>query len=173
MRASNSWHRSWHTCVIATVEAELRSSSVSVVYVERLRIVFLKAALFICTTSTSIYFQNPCLLHLNTVLGVCWRHARRLLLYLRHYSSLRRIIPGGNHQLSLQDIDGTCTMWSNAKRKRQRWAMILVMNTAFTFLSTNYSQILPMRVLLATVVGYSIDSEVLDCTLLSMVTVFR
>ena len=51
--------------------------------------------------------------------------------------------------------------------------MILVMNTAFTFLSTNYSQILPMRVLLVTMVGYSIDSEVLDCTLLSMVTVFR
>ena len=34
-----------HTCVIATVEAEVRSSSVGVVYVVRLRIVFSKAAL--------------------------------------------------------------------------------------------------------------------------------
>ena len=33
------------TCVIATVEAEVRNSSVSVVYVVSLRIVFLKAAL--------------------------------------------------------------------------------------------------------------------------------
>ena len=33
------------TCVIATVEAEVRSSSVSVVYLVRLRLVFSKAAL--------------------------------------------------------------------------------------------------------------------------------
>ena len=44
MRTSNSWYRSWHTCIIATVEAEVHSSSVSVVYAERLRIVFSKAA---------------------------------------------------------------------------------------------------------------------------------
>ena len=34
-----------HTCVIATDEADMCSSSVSVVYAERLRIVFSKAAL--------------------------------------------------------------------------------------------------------------------------------
>ena len=36
---------SWHTCVIATVEAKVHSSSVGVVYVVRLHIVFSKAAL--------------------------------------------------------------------------------------------------------------------------------
>ena len=45
MRTSNSWYRSWHTCVIATVEAEVCSSSMNIVYVERLRIVFSKAPL--------------------------------------------------------------------------------------------------------------------------------
>ena len=45
------------------------------------------------------------------------------------------------------------------------------MNTAFTVLSMNYSLVLPMRMLLVAMVTYSIDSRMIDSTLLSMITV--
>ena len=48
MRASNSWYMkllSWHRGSYCNCEAKVRSSSVSVVYVVRLRIIFSKAAL--------------------------------------------------------------------------------------------------------------------------------
>ena len=42
----HSWYGSWHTCIIATVEAELCSFNVThIVYVVHLHIVFSKAAL--------------------------------------------------------------------------------------------------------------------------------